>query len=57
MKSLKDLNQTTGRTLYAYAVNNVPMTRFLPLSELQDIAAPEGAKTIKTEVPKGTNMN
>ena len=57
MKSLKDLNQTTGRTLYAYAVNNAPVTRFLTLSELQNIVAPEGAKIIKTEVPKETNMN
>ena len=57
MKSLKDLNQATGRTLYAYAVNNAPVTRFLTLSELQDIVAPVGAKIIKTEVPKETNMN
>lgn len=51
MKNLADLNESTGMTLYAYAVNGKVVTNFMKLSELEQVAKPEGATVVKTTVP------
>ena len=53
MKSGKDLNDSNGVTLYAYAVNNVQVTNFMKLSDLEKEPKPEGARIISAFIDKG----
>jgi hypothetical protein len=53
MKSGKDLNDSNGVTLYAYAVNNVQVTNFMKLADLQKEPKPSGAVIITAFINGG----
>ena len=53
MKSGKDLNDSNGVTLYAYAVNNVQVTNFMKLKKKKKEPKPSGAVIITAFINGG----
>lgn len=51
MKNIESLNDSNGKTLYAYTVNGLQTTSWMKLSELEKTVKPEGAKIIKAFIP------
>lgn len=54
MKAGKDLNESNGVNLYAYAVNGTQVTNFMKLADLQKENKPEGAVIISAFINGGT---